>query len=150
MTLSEQLSEDLKSALKRRDQTAKDALRMALAALHNAQIAAGRPLDQAAALAVLQREVRRRQESIEEFRKGNRPDLVAREESQLAVLQRYLPAPLSRQEVVTAARALIEETGASSPRDRGRVMGLLMPRLAGRADGRLVSEVVAELLTGED
>lgn len=150
MTLSEQLSEDLKSALKRRDQTAKDALRMALAALHNAQIAAGRPLDQAAALAVLQREVRRRQESIEEFRKGNRPDLVAREESQLAVLQRYLPAPMSRQEVVTAARALIEETGASSPRDRGRVMGLLMPRLAGRADGRLVSEVVAELLAGED
>lgn len=149
MTLSQQLAEDLKGALKRRDETAKTALRMAMAALHNAEIAAGRPLDEVAAFAVLQREVRKRGESIEEFRKGKRPDLVAREEGERAVLQRYLPAQMSRPEVMVAARAVIAEVGASSLRDRGRVMGLLVPRLAGRAEGRLVSEVVAELLTGE-
>ncbi len=148
MSRAEQLQSDLKDALRAGDAVRRDTLRLAISALHNAQIAAGKPLDAAAVLAVLAKEAKQRQESIAEFRKGNRDDLVAKEEAELAILSSYLPEQLSRDDVLAAAREVIEQTGASGPADIGKVMPVLMQQLRGRADGRLVNGVVRELLAG--
>jgi len=148
-SLKERLAEDLKEAIRQRDEARKTAIRMLTWAIKNAEVEKGRPLEDHEVLALVQREVRRRLESIEEFRKGNRPDLVEKEEAELAVLRSYLPPPMSREEVAQAARQVIAEVGAKGPRDKGKVMPVLIQRLAGRADGRLISEVVSELLAGE-
>lgn len=146
MSLEEQLAADLKEAMRQRDERRLAALRLTIAALHNAEIAAGGELDEADAMAVMATQAKRRRESIEEFRKAGREDLVEKEEAELAFLAPYLPQQLSREEIVQAARQVAEETGASGPRDIGKVMPVLMERLRGRADGRQVSEVVRELL----
>ena len=132
--------------MRQRDTRRRDVLRFTLAALHNAEIAAGEELDEAGVAAVLAREAKQRRESIEAFGKGDRQDLVEQEEQELAVLAAYLPPPLSREEVVEAVHQVIQETGASGPADIGKVMPILMERFAGRADGREVSAVVRELL----
>ena len=134
--------------MRQRDELRRSVLRMTLAALHNAEIAArGQPLDEAAELAVLSKEARQRRESIEEFRKAGRPDRADQEEAELAILAGYLPEQVGRDEIVSAARAVIAETGASGARDIGKVMPVLMERLRGRAAGREVSDVVRELLS---
>ena len=126
----------------------KSALRLALAALHNAEIEAGGELDDGAVLSVLAKEAKQRRESIEEFRKGNRDDLVAREQAQLAVIEPYLPQQMTREEIAEAARAVIAEVGARGAGDKGKVMPVLVSRLRGRADGREINAVVTELLAG--
>ncbi len=148
MSLKERLAADLKDAMRQRDERRRDTLRMALAALHNAEIEARGELDEDATLAVLSKEAKTRRESIEEFRKGSRQDLVDKEMEELEVISTYLPQQLSRDDIVTAARQVIEEAGASGMKDLGRVMPVLMERLRGRADGRTVNEVVRELLAG--
>ncbi len=148
MSLKAQLASDLKDAMRQRDERRRDVLRFTLAALQNAEIAAREELDEPAAMAVLAKEAKRRRESIEEFRKADRQDLVTKEEAELAVLAPYLPEQLSREEIAEAARDAIQEAGATGPKEMGKVMSLLMPRLRGRADGRQVSEVVQELLAG--
>lgn len=146
--MNERLAADLKDAMRQRDELRRSVLRMTLAALHNAEIAArGQPLDEAAELAVLTKEAKQRRESIEEFRKAGRPDRADQEEAELAILAGYLPEQVGRDEIVSAARAVIAETGASGARDIGKVMPVLMERLRGRAEGREVSEVVRELLS---
>ena len=148
MSLNERLAADLKDAMRQRDELRRSVLRMTLAALHNAEIAArGQPLDDAAELAVLTKEAKQRRESIEEFRKAGRPDRADQEEAELAILAGYLPEQAGRDEILSAARAVIAETGASGARDIGKVMPVLMERLRGRAEGREVSEVVRELLS---
>lgn len=148
MSMNERLAADLKDAMRQRDELRRSVLRMTLAALHNAEIAArGQPLDEAAELAVLTKEAKQRRESIEEFRKAGRPDRADQEEAELAILAGYLPEQVGRDEIVSAARAVIAETGASGARDIGKVMPVLMERLRGRAEGREVSEVVRELLS---
>jgi uncharacterized protein YqeY len=114
--------------------------------LHNAQIAAGRELTDDDTLAVLAKEAKQRRESIEEFRKANRSDLADKEEAELAVLSSYLPQAVSRDEIVEAARRAVQETGASGPKDIGKVMPVLMQQLRGRAEGREINEVVREIL----
>ncbi len=146
MSLKEQLAADLKEAMRQRDELRRGVLRMTLAALHNAEIAAGGALDEAAGVTVLAKEAKQRRESIEEFRKAGRPDRVEQEEAELAVLSAYLPQALSREEIVEAARQVIQETGASGAKDIGKVMPVLMERLRGQADGREVNEVARELL----
>lgn len=146
VSLKEQLAADLKDAMRQRDELRRSALRLTIAALHNSEIAAGEELDEAGAMAVLTSEAKRRRESIEEFRKAGREDLVKKEEAELAVLAPYLPQQLMREEIVQAARQAVQETGASGPRDIGKVMPVLMEQLRGRADGRQVNEVVRELL----
>ena len=146
MSLKEQLTSDLKEAMRERDNVRRDTLRLVLAALHNAEIAAGGELDEAGVTDVLAKEAKRRRESIEEFRKAGRQDLVDKEEAELAVISSYLPQQLSREEIAEAARQAIQETGASGPKDLGKVMPVLMGRFRGRADGREVNEVVRELL----
>ena len=146
MPLKEQLAADLKDAMRQRDQLRRDVLRLTLAALHNAEIAVGGELDEAGILDVIAKEAKRRRESIEEFGKAGRQDLVEKEEAELAILSAYLPQQASRDEIVEAARQVIQETGASGPKDLGKVMPVLMQRFRGRADGREVNEIVRELL----
>ena len=148
MSLKAQLTSDLKDAMRQHDERRRDVLRFTLAALQNAEIAAREELDEPAAMAVLAKEAKQRRDSIEEFRKADRQDLVTKEEAELAVLKPYLPEQLSREEITQAAREAIQEAGASGPQEMGKVMAVLMPRLRGRADGRQVSEVVQELLAG--
>ncbi len=146
MSLKEQLANDLKDAMRGGDERRKIALRMVSAAIRNAEIAAGRPLEDTGVLQILQKEVKQRHDSIDQFRKGNRPDLAEKEEAEIAVLQGYLPQQLTREEIADAARAVIAETGAAGPGDKGKVMGLLTKRLAGKAEGRAINEVVTGLL----
>ncbi|MDT7944582.1 MAG: GatB/YqeY domain-containing protein [Dehalococcoidia bacterium] len=148
-SLKEQLAEDLKEAIRQRDEARKTAIRMLTWAIKNAEVEKGRPLEDHEVLSLVQKEIRRRLESIEQFRKGNRPDLVEKEEAELKVLQAYLPPPMTREEVAEVARQVMAEVGARSPRDKGKVMPILIQRLAGRADGRLINEVVSELLAGQ-
>jgi len=148
MSVVERLAHGPRQVLRRGGGTGKIALRMASAAIRNAEIAAGHELDDAGVLQVLQREIKQRRDSIEEFRKGNRPDLAEKEQAEIEVLQAYLPRQLSRDEIVAAARDVIAETGARGPGDKGKVMPVLIKRLAGQAEGRVINEVVTELLAG--
>lgn len=147
MSLKDRFASDLKDAMRQRDARRRDVLRLTISSLRNAEISAGEELDEAASLAVLATEARRRRESIDEFRKAGRPDRVEQEEAELEILATYLPQALTREEVTEAARCVIEETGASGSKDLGKVMPVLMQQLRGRADGREVNEVVRELLS---
>ena len=146
MSLKDKISDDLKQALKEGDDVRKRTLRLLLAAVHNAEIEKGGPLDDSGVLAVIAKQAKQRRESAEEFRKGGRQDLVEREEAEEAVLQTYLPAAMSREEIAAAARKVIAEVGAQGPRDVGKVMPVLVKQLAGRAEGGEISAVVRELL----
>jgi uncharacterized protein YqeY len=146
MALKDTLAGDLKDAIRGRDERRKTAIRMVMAAVKNAEVAGGEPLDDASVLKVITKEVRRHRESIEGFQKGGRQDLVEAEEAELAFLLSYLPPAVSREEIVKAAREVIAQTGASGPADKGKVMPVLISQLAGRAEGREINEVVTELL----
>jgi len=148
VSLRETLQNDLKEAMRQRDDVRRSVLRLALTAIKNAEVEAGAPLDDEAIQRVLRQQVKQRRESIEEFERGNRPDLVAREQAEIGVLQTYLPQQLSRDEIVAMARRVIADTGATSPRDLGKVMPRLMAEVDGRAEGRTVNQIVQELLAG--
>jgi uncharacterized protein YqeY len=128
----------------------RDVLRMATSAVYNVEKRERRPLSEDELVAVLAREVKTRRESVDAFRAGGREDLAAREEAEIAILQEFLPAGLTDDEL----RALVDEaigaTGASSARDLGKVMGWLAPRTRGRADGKRTSELVAQALAVRD
>jgi uncharacterized protein len=145
-TLKDRIQADLTDAMRKREETRKSALRMLIAAIKNAEIEARQPLDDEAVAAVVQKQAKQRRESILEFRKATRDDLVQKEEAELVVLEAYMPQQAERAEIEAAARALVAETGASGPRDIGKVMPPLVKQFAGRADGRLINEVVRELL----
>ncbi len=146
MSLKEQLASDLKGAIRGGDEARKSAIRMCIWAIKNAEVEKGAALSDADVLSLIGREAKRRRESIEEFGKAGRQDLVAREQAELEVLQSYLPPPISRDDIAQAAREVIAEVGAGGPRDKGKVMPVLIGRLAGRAEGREINEVVTELL----
>ena len=156
MGLKEQIRQDMQKAAKERDSLALSALRMAIAAIQNREIDAvtrkeiahGAALPDDALLKVLATMVKQRRESIELFLQGNRPELAERENSEIAVLERYLPKPLSPREIEALVRESIAETGAKGPSDVGRLMKAVMPKTAGRADGKAVSETVRRLLAG--
>ncbi len=146
MPIKDQINADLTQALRAGDETRKTTLRLLLSVVHNAEIEKGEPLDDGGVLAVIAKQVKQRKESAEEFRRGNRQDLVDKEEAEAAILQAYLPPAMSREDIETAARKIIDEVGAQGPRDMGKVMGPLTAQLRGRADGKEVSEVVRDLL----
>lgn len=150
MTPQERIQTELTAAMRSGDVLRRDVLRMTQSALYNAEKAQRRPLSEDEQLAVLARELKTRRESIEAFRAGGRPDLAEPEEAAVAILAEFLPAPLTEDEL----RALVDEavaaTGAASARDMGKVMGWLSPRTRGRADGRHVSELVAQALALAD
>lgn len=147
MALKERLQQDMQKAAKGRDPLALSALRMALAAIKNREIEARGPLSDEAIVRVLGSMVKQRREAIELYQRGNRPDLAEKEQREIEVLSAYLPAGLSEAEIERMAREVIEASSASGLQDVGRVMKELMPRVAGRADGKVVGEIVRRLLS---
>jgi hypothetical protein len=146
MNLTEQLQADMKSAMRDGDAQRRDTLRMALAAAQNAAKDKRAPLTDEEALAILNRQVKTRRESIEAYRDAGRVDLAEKEQAEIDVLLPYLPEQLDEVEVHALVIEAITATGAGSPKDMGRVMGALMPKVKGRADGKLVSSMVNEEL----
>ena len=145
--LKQKLTDDLKQAMRSGDVVRRNVIRLVMAAINNAEIARQKPLEDTDILGVIAKEVKQRQESIESFKQGNRPDLVAQEEAELAILQEYLPRQLTRDEIIAEAKRVIEEVGAQRLADKGKAMPKLIAQLKGRADGREINEVVTELLT---
>lgn len=145
-SLKDQIQNDLADAMRNKQEIRKSALRMLIAAIKNTEIEARKPLDDDAVVAVIQKQVKQRRESIVEFQKGNRQDLVEKESAEAEVLEAYLPEQASTEEIEAAARKVVAETGASGPRDIGKVMPVLTKQFAGRADGRVISEIVRGLL----
>jgi hypothetical protein len=146
MDTKEKLEIALREAIRAGDDVRKRSIRMVLAAVRQVEIDRQVKLDEAAVLSIIQKEIKTRKESVEEARRANRPDIVAATEAEIVVLQAYLPEALGADEMKVLVEAAIAEAGASSPADMGRVMKLLMPRLAGRAPGDQVSAVVRQLL----
>ena len=136
------------AATKSGDRARRDTLRLLIAALENGRIAAGHDLSDDEALKVLQKEAKQRRDSIEEYSKGNRDDLVAAEQQELEIIEGYLPAQLDEAEIRRLVEETIGEVGAAGPDDIGKVMSPLMQKLAGRADGRAANAIVRELLSG--
>jgi uncharacterized protein YqeY len=148
MSLKQQLQEHLKDALRARDERRKSVIRMAMAAIVNAEVEHDGELDDADVVAILRKDARQRQDAIAELRQASRPDLLAQEEAELAILEEYLPELLSREEIAEEVRQVIAEVGATGMGQMGRVMRQVMSELKGRADGRVVNQVVRELLSG--
>ena len=143
----DKLDRDVKQAMRDGDAAKRDTLRLMLSAVQNAEIAKRGELAEPDVLGIIAREARQRRESIEAFRQGDRPDLIAIEEAELAIIQVYLPEQASREEIVEFARNVIAETGAEGPRDKGKVMPKLVAEFKGKADGRIINEIVTELLS---
>ena len=133
--------------MRAKDVPRRSTIRMVEAAIKNAEIEKrGAALSEADVLAILQRQVKQRRESIEQYVNGKREDLAEIERVEIAIIEQYLPRQLGREEVEARARAVIEQVGASGPGDRGKVMGMLMKELRGEADGSLVNAIVGQLL----
>jgi uncharacterized protein len=149
MTIAEQVEKDLVAALKAREELRLSVLRMAKAALKNKQVELGKPLSDDQTIAVLRTLVKQRRDSVEQFRKGGREDLATKEEAETEILQTYLPAEASDEDVSAAVAAAIEETGAAGPQDLGKAMKAAMAKLAGKnADGKRVNQMVRAKLAG--
>jgi uncharacterized protein YqeY len=146
-TLDSRLMDDLKTAMKSGDTTARDTIRYTMSSLKNARIDKGSTLSEQEELSVLQRDAKRRQESIDQFRAAGRTDLVDKEEAELAVLKRYMPAELSDQEVAAIVTQAIAETGVTSPKEIGKLMPVLIKKAAGRADGKRLNEAARAALS---
>lgn len=157
MGIKAQLASDLKDAMRANDERRRNVLRSLITAINNTEIArvnikdessSRQDLPEADALDVLQKQAKQRRESLEEFRKANRNDLADNEAAELTIIEAYLPQQLSRDEVLAEVRAVISETGARGPADKNKVMPAAIGRMKGRADGRMINEVVTELLSG--
>lgn len=148
VTLQTRLQSDLKDAMRSRDAVARESIRFLLSAYHNAEIEKREALSSDEELALLQRQVKQRTESIEQFTAAGRTDLVDREKEQLVIIERYLPAQLSDEELTAMVDAAVSESGAAGPKEMGKVMSILLPRIGGRADGRRVSSAVRARLSG--
>ena len=146
MSLKTQLQDDLKVAMRHNDALRKDVLRLTIAAVKNAEIAKIGELTEDETLAVLRTEVKRRRETIAEVEQAGRVDLLAQEQAQLEVLSAYLPQQMSREQIAEAARTVLAQMDTPDPKPMGLVMKQLMAELKGKADGRLVQEVVRELM----
>jgi uncharacterized protein YqeY len=147
MGLKQKLESDLKEALRQRDEQRKTTLRLALSAIHNAEISKGQALDETETIGIVAKEAKQRREAAAEFVKGGREDLVRQEEEELQILMEYLPEQLSEAEIEARARQVIDEVGAVGIGQMGEVMRVLMPEMKGKADGQLVNRVVRTLLS---
>lgn len=149
MSLIDDVNRGITDAMKRREQEVLGTLRMLKTALTNKEIEKGRALDGAESLQVVSMLVKQRRDSIEQFEKAGRTDLVEKETGEVRVLELYLPPAVSQEEIDAAVSAAIAETGASSPKDMGKVMKAVMPKLAGKnVDGKAVNEAVRRTLGG--
>ena len=146
MSLLETLNADMKQAMKDKNKEALSVIRMVKSTVMNEQISLGHDLTPEEELTVLSREVKQRQDSLSEFEKGGREDLAAGIRSELTILAKYLPAQLTEEEIVAIVAAAIEQTGATGPKDMGKVMGVVTPQVKGKADGKVVSDLVKATL----
>lgn len=146
MELLAQIEQDLKTAMKERDETRRDALRMLLTAIKVKEKEIKHLPDEAQIRQVISSQIKQRRDAAEQFTQGGRKDLAEKEEAELRILQGFLPEALSRDALEALVDEVIGEVGASGPKDMGRVMKALMPRLEGRADGKMVNEVVRSKL----
>jgi len=145
--LKAQLVDDLKSALRSGDKLRTSVIRLLTALIKNREVEKRGPLTDAELMQALSASCKQRQEAIEQFRQGHRQDLVDKETAELLILQAYLPTALGPEELQALVQEAIRESQAASPREMGKVMALLMPKVTGRADGKVVSELVREMLT---
>ena len=157
MALKDQLANDLKDAMRAGDALRRDVVRSLMAAVRNTEIARVNVKDESASrqdlsdadvLDVMQKQAKQRRESIEEYTKGGRADLANAETAELAIIEAYLPQQLTRDQVMAEVREVLAATGASGPGDKPKVMPAAIARMKGRADGRMINEVVTELLGG--
>lgn len=146
MELMQRLLDDQKRAMKAGEKLRLSVIRFLRSELKNAEIARKEPLNEGEAVAVVQRELKRRKEALLDYEKANRPDLVEELQEEIKILSDYLPPQLSESEIKEMASAAITELGVSSKKEMGKLMGYLMPRVKGKADGSLVKKVVEELL----
>lgn len=148
MSLKEQLTEDMKTAMKAKEEGKQrlSVIRMVRSALRQVEIDGKKELDDNGVIDIISKEVKMRKDSIEEFKKGDREDLVAQVEAEIVVLMSYLPVQLSEDEVRSLVKEAVTTSGASSQKEMGKVMVLLMPKVKGRADGKLVNTIVREML----
>ena len=146
MTLRDRLEEDIRNAMRQRAQQRVDALRFLKFAVQAVEKERRETLDDQAMVEVVSKQVNDRRESVKAFRDGGRAGLADREAADLAVLEEYLPPQLSQDEIVSLIREIVDEVGASGPRDRGKVMGRLMPQVRGKADGAEVNRLAGEIL----
>ena len=148
MALREKLDEDLKSAMRAKDSLRMNTVRALKSAIKYREIELMKPLDEAGILGVLGTEVKRRRDSVEQYRAGHREDLATKEEQEIAILQAYLPAQLGEAELRAKVDEVVERIGAQGMKDMGAVMKALLPEVQGRADGKVVSELVKQRLAG--
>ncbi|MEI7705959.1 MAG: GatB/YqeY domain-containing protein [Deltaproteobacteria bacterium] len=148
MALRERLDEDLKSAMRAKDSLRMNTVRGIKSAVKYREIELMKPLDDAGILAVVATEIKRRRDSVEQYRAGNRPDLAEKEEAETLILQEFLPQQLTQAEVEAKVADAIVRVGAQGPKDMGAVMKALLPEVQGRADGKVVSELVKQRLAG--
>lgn len=147
MELKAQLTEDLKSALRSGDKLRTSVIRLLTALIKNREVEKRGPLTDSEVIQAITTSCKQRQEAIEQYRQGGRGDLADKEAAELAILQSYLPAALTSQELQAMVLEAIREVQATSPKEMGKVMGILMPRLTGRADGKVVNMLVREALS---
>lgn len=148
MSLKEQLTNDMKEAMKNHEKDRLAVIRMVRGAIRQQEIDGQKELGDEDIIAVLSKEVKMRKDSMEEFKKGGREDLVEKTQAEIDVLMPYLPAQLSEEEVRELVKAAVEQTGAVTAKDMGKVMGVLMPKVKGRADGKRVNTIVRSFLQG--
>jgi len=146
MSLKEKLDEDLKLAMKAKDELKLSTVRLLKNAVNNAELAKKKPFSDEEIITVIQSSIKQRKDSIEQYRQGGREELAVQEEKEMKILQAYLPKQLSEEEVRKLVADVIKETGAASVKEMGKVMGKLMPLIKGKADNSLVSSVVKEYL----
>lgn len=146
MSLTEQLQNEVKQALKAKDELKKSTLRLLLSSVSYARIEKGDQLTDDEVREVLTREAKHRRESIESAERADRPDIAEKERAELEIISQYLPKQLGEAEIEAIAKEVIDEVGAADVKDRGKVMGPLMQRVRGKADGKLVNQVVEKLL----
>ncbi len=148
MALREKLDEDLKSAMRAKDSLRMNTVRALKSAVKYREIELMKPLDEAGILAVMATEIKRRRDSVEQYRAGNRPDLAEKEEAEIKIFMEFLPQQLTQEEVEAKVAEVIARVGAKGPKDMGTVMKALLPDVQGRADGKVVSELVKRRLAG--
>ncbi len=148
MPLKEQLTDDLKDAMRQRDALRRSTIRFLLSAIHNDEIAKQTDLDEAGVIQVLTKQAQQRRDSIESFKGADRQDLVDKEQSELDIIAAYLPEQMPEDEVKALVQQALADSGATGPQDMGKVMKELMPKTRGKADGKMVSSLVNEALRG--
>ncbi len=148
MSLKQRIMEDMKEAMKAKDTARVSTLRLLLSEIKNKEIDKRGELSDDEVLAVIQKAVKQRRESIEQYKKAGREDLAEKESKELEILESYLPQPLTEEELEAIIDEAIKEVGATSPRDMGKVMKVVMPKVRGRADGKVVNQKVREKLGG--